>query len=103
MGSVEVILLSWIDGLMVILFFFSAPLVLVVAGPEETKYPAGKKVLRLIRIRLATPSLTKIRSVSQDNSAQVRTADSSSGNAVNFSSAHTLLRSHYAIKLAAKS
>ena len=30
------------------------------AGPEETKNRAGRVVLRLIQIRLATPSLAKI-------------------------------------------
>jgi hypothetical protein len=55
---------------MVLLFFFPAPLALVVAGPEETKNLAGKKVLRLIQIRLATASLDKITPPSQENSLQ---------------------------------
>jgi hypothetical protein len=44
---------------MVPLFFFPAELLFVVAGPEETKNPAGANILRLIRIRLATASLKK--------------------------------------------
>jgi hypothetical protein len=36
--------------------------------PEEAKNQRGKKVLRLIQIRVATPSLEKITPVSQANS-----------------------------------
>jgi hypothetical protein len=70
------------------LFFFPATWISV-AGPEETKNPAGKEVLRLIQIRLATPSLAKISPTRQTNSPQQRITDSSSKNAVSFSSART--------------
>jgi hypothetical protein len=40
------------------------------AGPEKAKNLAGKTVLRLIQIRLATPSLIKITPVSQENSPE---------------------------------
>ncbi len=63
---------------------FPAELILVVAGPEGAKNLAGENVLRLIRIRLATPSLQKISPACQANSPQVRIADSSSRNAVSF-------------------
>src|SRR6266478_6908971 len=53
------------------------------------KEPSGGKVLRLIQIRLTTPSLPKIVRVCQDNSPRLRIADSSSRNAVSFSSART--------------
>jgi hypothetical protein len=71
---------------MVLPFFslFPAELHSGIAGPEETKNPAGVKVLRLIQIRLAMLSLAKITTASQDNSQQARIADSSSTNAVNF-------------------
>jgi hypothetical protein len=55
---------------MVLPFFSPLRLDFWTAGPEETKNPAGRKALRLIQIRLATPSLAKIRLASQDNSAQ---------------------------------
>jgi hypothetical protein len=41
-----------------------------VAGLEETKNPAGQKGLRLIQIRLATPSLAKTTATCQINSPQ---------------------------------
>jgi hypothetical protein len=53
-------------------------LLVVIAGPEEAKNHRGASILRLIQIRLATLSLAKIRTASQDNSPQVRIADSSS-------------------------
>jgi hypothetical protein len=55
-------------------------------GGEE---PGGAKGLRLIQIRVATPSREKVTPASQDNSPQTRIADSSSTNAVNFSSARS--------------
>jgi hypothetical protein len=61
-------------------------------GPEETKNLAGGNALRLIRIRLAMPSVAKISPACQGNSAQVQTAASSSTNAVSFSSARTMNR-----------
>ena len=73
-------------------FFVPAALILKVAGPEETKNLAGRNVLRLIRIRLTTSSLEKILPVCQDNSPPTQIADSSSRNAVNFSSACTTKR-----------
>src|SRR6266487_711942 len=48
----------WIHGSS-FLFFFSAALILAVAGLEEAKNPAGN-VLRPIQIRLATLSMRKI-------------------------------------------
>jgi hypothetical protein len=54
------------------LFFFPFPaeLSLTIAGPEETKNLAGRNVLRLIQIRIATSSLEEISSGCQDNSPQ---------------------------------
>jgi len=49
-------------------------------------------VLRLIQIRLATPSLAKISPTCQTNSPQAQIADSSSKNTVSFSSARTTKR-----------
>jgi hypothetical protein len=54
---------------MVLPFHFPAELDLGIAGPEEAKNPAGEKVLRLIRARLATLSLEKITPTSQDKPA----------------------------------
>src|SRR4029077_978478 len=59
---------------------------------QKRRRTSRAKVLRLIRIRLTTPSLPKIVRVCQDNSPQARIADSSSRNAVNFSSACTTNR-----------
>ena len=56
-----------------------------IAGLEEAENLAGK-VLRLIQIGLATPSLAGISPTCQTNSPQARIADSSSTNAVSFSS-----------------
>jgi hypothetical protein len=47
-------------------------------GSGGGKEPSGEEVLRLIRIRLATPSLEKIWPVGQDNSPRGQVADSSS-------------------------
>jgi hypothetical protein len=51
---------------------FVAPLgyVCASAGPEETKNQRGKEGLRLIQIRLTTPSLAKISPTCQTNSPQ---------------------------------
>jgi hypothetical protein len=60
-------------------FPFSVPAGLIlfgIAGPEETKNQRGD-ALRLIQIRLATPSLAKIAPVSQANSAANLIANSS--------------------------
>jgi hypothetical protein len=43
---------------MVLPFFFPVTVIVRFAGPEETKNLTGK-ILRLIQIRLATPSLKK--------------------------------------------
>src|SRR5947207_6395984 len=47
--------------------FFPRWLILLVAGPEETKNRAGMEVLRLIQIRVATPSLRNRARVSRKN------------------------------------
>src|SRR5919197_1990419 len=47
------------------------------AGPEGAKNLAAENVLRLIQVRLATPSFGKISLTSQDNSPPARIADSS--------------------------
>ena len=60
MRSGGVVVLSRISGFMGIPFF--SPLVdSAIAGPEEAKNLSGEKVLRLIQIRLTTPSLEKSR------------------------------------------
>jgi len=46
---------------MVLPFFSPLRLDFGTAGPEETKNLAGQNVLRLIQIRLTTPSLEKTR------------------------------------------
>jgi len=46
--------------------FFPAQVGVGVSGPEETKNQRGE-VLRLIQVRLVTPSLAKITPASQDN------------------------------------
>src|SRR2546423_9942172 len=76
---------------MVLPFLFLLWLILGTAGLEQAKNLAGG-VLRLIQIRLTTPSLPKIVRVCQDNSPRLRIADSSSKNAVSFSSARTTKR-----------
>src|SRR5262245_627457 len=45
---------------------FLRVLMMLIAGPEEAKNPAGRGVLRLIQIRLPTPSFGKIRRICQD-------------------------------------
>jgi hypothetical protein len=74
-----------------VLPFLSFPAVLIqlAAGPDEAKNLAGQKGLRLIQIRLATPSLQKFTPACQDNLLPTRIADSNSTNAVNFSSARS--------------
>src|ERR1700730_6329196 len=72
-------------------FLFPRRVDSAVAGLEEAKNPAGK-VLRLIQIFLTPPSFEKISPVRQVNSPQPRIADSSSRNAVSFSSARTMDR-----------
>jgi hypothetical protein len=42
----------------------------VIAGPERDEEPSGEEVLRLIQIRLGTPSFEKISLGCQDNSTQ---------------------------------
>src|SRR5256714_7657252 len=76
---------------MVLPFLFLLWLILGTAGLEQAKNLAGG-VLRLIQIRLTTPSLPKIVRVCQDNSPRLRIADSSSRNAVSFSSARATKR-----------
>ena len=44
---------------MLVPFFPPPGLLFRFAGPEEAKEPSGGEVLRLIQIRLATPSLNK--------------------------------------------
>ena len=61
-------------------------------GSEGGEEPQRGNVLRLIQIRLATPSLQKISLGCQANSTQPQIADSSSRNAVSFSSARTIKR-----------
>jgi hypothetical protein len=89
MGSSRVVALNWITGFMVLPFFFLAELDSAIAGLEEGKNLA-RKLLRLIQIGLATPTLAKISPIGQANSPQVRITDSSSRNGVNFSSARTI-------------
>src|SRR5215510_2388618 len=73
-------------------FFLSPRCVhFAIAGPEGAKNLAGKSP-PLIRARFATLSLAKIRAASQANSQQPLIADSSSINAVSFSSARTSKR-----------
>ena len=64
---------------------FVAPLgyVCASAGPEETKNQRGE-ILRLIQIRLATPSLAKLTPARQAHSPHALITDSSSINAVSF-------------------
>jgi hypothetical protein len=60
-------------------FFLPFPATLIlVAGPEGDEERSGAKVLRLIQIRLATPSFDKNRVNCQHNSLEARIADSSS-------------------------
>jgi hypothetical protein len=77
---------------MVLPSFFPAELDFGIAGPEEAKNHSGEMSLRLIQIRLATLSLAKITTARQANSPQAQIADSSSANAVSFSSARTTKR-----------
>jgi hypothetical protein len=77
---------------MVLPFLFPALLILFVAGREKAKEPSGGNVLRLIQIRLATPSMQKISLTCQENWPRFRIADSSSIKAVSFSSARTTKR-----------
>jgi hypothetical protein len=52
---------------MIVPFSLPAELILLVAGREEAKNLAGKKILRLIQIRVATPSLEKSRLLVKHN------------------------------------
>ena len=54
---------------MVLPFLFPLWLILGTASLEQARNLAAENVLRLIQIRLATPSLAKISTTSQDNSA----------------------------------
>jgi hypothetical protein len=74
----------------------------LVAGPKGAKNRGGGKVVRLIQIRLATPSFEKIGSACQDNLQQVRTAASSSWNAINLSLPRTTKRFSVSTHLARK-
>jgi hypothetical protein len=60
---------------MVLPFVPRPALILQFPGLEEAKNPSGGEILRLIQIRLATPSLAKILAASQDDSRQARIAD----------------------------
>ena len=73
----------------VLLFSFPAAFILGGCGSGRDEERSGGGVLRLIQIRLATPSLAKITPASQENLPQARHADSCSRNAVSFSSART--------------
>jgi hypothetical protein len=77
---------------MVVSFFFPAELIRWNCGSGRGEEPSGGKVLRLIQIRLATPSLRKISLGCQEISHQGQIADSSFTNAVSFSSACTTNR-----------
>src|SRR5436190_12449653 len=57
----QVVKTRCIDGFMVLPFFFPLCWIQLVAGPEGAKNLAGRGVLRLIQIRLATPSFEKPR------------------------------------------
>jgi hypothetical protein len=66
-------------------FLFPAELVFEFARPEEAKNPSGGNVLHLIQIRLAALSFEKSRGARQAKNRDP-IANSSSTNAVNFSS-----------------
>jgi hypothetical protein len=63
-----------------------------VAGPEEAKNLAGQKSSAGFGLVLATPSFEKISTVCQAKKPRPRVADSSSTNALSFSSARTTKR-----------
>src|SRR6266850_660810 len=73
-------------------FLVPRHIVSAIADPEEAKNLAGKGVLRLIQICLTASSLVKISPTCQSNLPQTSITDSSSRNAVSFSSAHTTKR-----------
>ena len=77
---------------MVIPFFLPATVDSAISGSGRGEEPSGDSVLRLIQIRLATPSLAEIRSACQADSPQGPVADSSSINAASFSSEGTTKR-----------
>jgi len=77
---------------MVLSLSFSRCVDSAIRGSGRGEEPSGERLLRLIRIRLTASSLAKITRSSQDNSRRTRIADSSSTNAVNFSSARTTKR-----------
>jgi hypothetical protein len=85
---------KWVHGSS---FLFPRYVDSAIAGPGGAKNLPGANVLRLIRIRLTTSSLAKIMPDSQDDSLLARVADSSSTNAVSFSSARTTKRSDDAV------
>ena len=66
------VVLGRISGFMVRPVLFPRYVDFGIAGPEETKNLAGENVLRLIQIRLATPSFEKISPVSQDRNDACR-------------------------------
>jgi len=74
---------------MVLAFLFPAELVFEFARPEEAKNPSGGIVLHLIQMRLAALSFEKSRGARQAKNRDP-IANSSSTNAVNFSSACTI-------------
>src|SRR5260370_24608392 len=74
-------------------YYVLAQLLLVCdCGSGRGEESSGGRVLPLIRIRLATPSFEKILLACQTNSPRARIADSSSRNAVSFSSARATKR-----------
>src|SRR5262249_40203344 len=75
-----------------LLFFIPAELILWNCGSGRGEEPSGGNVLHLIQIRLATPSFARILSTCQAESPCTRVADSSSRNAVSFSSARPTKR-----------
>ena len=81
----------WKLPLLIVIFaFLSSPLSYFLRlRVRKRRGTRGEIVLRLIQIRLATSSLERISPACQANSPRPRIADSSSTNAVSFSSART--------------
>src|SRR5439155_1561139 len=79
----------WKLPLLIVIFaFLSSPLSYFLRlRVRKRRGTRGELVLRLIQIRLATSSLERISPACQANSPRPRIADSSSTNAVSFSSA----------------
>jgi len=57
---------QWVHEIFPFLFF-PAAFISTTAGLEEAKHPGGEDILRLIQIRLATPSLETICRVGKTN------------------------------------